>query len=162
MKEIPLTQGKVAKVSDHRYEWAMQWKWRAFFNGYKWYAVRSVKPLRKTYYMHREIMGITNPEIEVDHLDNDGLNNQDENLRICTSSENKFNRGKQSNNHSGYKGVDWRAIRRKYRARIKANGQYIFLGYFSIAEEAARAYDVAAKKYHGSFAQLNFPDELQR
>lgn len=160
MKEIPLTQGKVALVSDHRYEWAMQWKWHAFFNGWKWYAVRKEGTLfRKSFYMHRELMGITDPAVEVDHRDNDGLNNTDENLRVCTSSQNKFNRGKQSNNHSGYKGVSWIGSKKKYRARIMIQGKDHLVGYFDDAITAARAYDRAAKQYHGDYAYLNFPEE---
>lgn len=153
MKEIQLTQGKVAHISDHRFEHYNQWKWFAHKdkNG-KWYAERQKGWPQKTIKMHREIMGVTDPKIQVDHRDSDGLNNVDENLRICTNAENAHNRGKPRDNRSGYKGVSYRKDLKKYVARIGR----IHLGFFSDPIEAARAYDAAAIKHHGEFARTNF------
>jgi len=161
MKTIKLTLGKVAQVSDHRFNELNQYKWQALFNKWKWYAVRKEGwgLSLKTIYMHRQIMGVIDPKTEIDHKDNDGLNNQDNNLRTCTSSQNKHNRGKQKNNTSSYKCVDWKEERKKYRARIFVNGKSVFLGYFDSSIEAAHTYDIAAKKYFGEFAHLNFPEE---
>ena len=160
-RQIPLTQGKVARVSDHRFEWLNRWKWCARFQRGIWYAVRNEGkfPFRKTILMHRAIMGVTDRKIQVDHRDGDGLNNQDDNLRVATNAENSRNRGKQKNNTSGFKGVS--PYGKKHRAYIRVDGKTIYLGSFSTAEEAARAYDAVAKKYHGPFASLNFPLELE-
>jgi hypothetical protein len=45
----------------------------------------------------------------------------------------------------------------KWIARIRYDGKHKFIGYFDDEIEAAKAYDEAAKKYHGEFAVLNFP-----
>lgn len=154
MKEIPLTQGKVAKVSDHRFDYLNQWKW--YFNGQ--YAVRNSKTLfgkRKSIYMHCEIL--PHPiGFQTDHWDLDKLNNQDENLRVVEDVGNRRNRGPQSNNSTGYKGVYPHKKNRKYIAQITVNNQQIYLGSFETPEEAARIYDTAAKEHFGIFARTNF------
>ena len=159
MKQIPLSQGKVALVSDHRYEYLNQFNWFASFDGYNWYAER-VNGENKIK-MHREIMGVTDPMVFIDHKDDNGLNNQDENLRECTNAENQRKRGKAWNNKSGYKGVSFDKKHYRYRAQIRAGGDPIFLGHFENPKDAALAYDNAAKKYHGEFANLNFPSIIQ-
>jgi hypothetical protein len=37
----------------------------------------------------------------------------------------------------------------------KSNGKRIHLGHFDDLIEAARAYNIAAKKFHGKFSRLN-------
>ena len=107
--------------------------------------------------MHREILGITDPKINVDHLDGDGLNNQRSNLRVCTDSQNGANRGKQKNNKSGYKGVHWNKKTKKWAAQIQYHKKVLNLGYYSDIIEAAKAYDKKALELFGEFARLNFP-----
>ena len=65
-------------------------------------------------------------------------------------------------NSSGYKGVGYRQDRGKYRAYISLQNRTKHLGYFQYAEEAARAYDQAARYYFGNFACLNFPSENEQ
>lgn len=157
MKEIPLTKGKVAFVSDYQYERVNQYKWCAQEIKGKWYAKRGEGHI-KTIYLHRFITGVTDGKLQVDHIDGDGLNCTNENLRICTSSENKFNRGPTVRNTTGYKGVGFDKSRGLYRAQIKTTNANKFLGRYSTPEEAARAYDKEAKRRHGEFAKLNFPE----
>ena len=153
-KQIQLTQSKFATVSDHRFEHFNQWRWHAHFDDGNWYARRNEG--KKTITMHRQIMGVTDPKIQVDHRDGDGLNNVDENLRECTNTQNQCNRAANKNNVSGFKGVRTSVAKRRFAASITVNRKVIHLGYFNSPEEAAHTYDKAAKEYFGEFAWTNF------
>lgn len=155
MKEIKLTQGKVALVDDEDYEYLNQWFWQAHKHRNTCYAVRSEKIFngkRPGIKMHRVILN-TPSELQVDHKDHNGLNNQKYNLRNCTNSQNKMNVLPMSN--TGYLGVYYQ--NNLIRAKIRIQKKSIHLGCFKTIEDAANAYDEAALKYFGEFANLNFP-----
>ena len=164
MKEIQLTRGKIALVDDHWFEYLNQWKWGALKGKGTWYAItwnrNALGPGRDIcIYMHRVVSGAKEGEF-VDHRDRDGLNNQEHNLRKCSLAQNNRNRDRNKNGTSGYKGVTIRKQNKKvkYIAQITVDRKAMYLGIFLTAEQAASAYDDAAKKYYGSFAYLNFPD----
>jgi len=157
MKKIPLTQGKFTLVDDDDYDYLSQWKWYATLIDGTFYAERNGKLGEPTKIkMHRVILG-TEKGFLVDHRDGDGLNNRKDNIRSCTHTENARNRRLQYNSFSGYKGVSWHKKSKKWRSRITVDGKLIRLGSFFCLIKAAKAYDKAAKKYHGKFANINFP-----
>jgi len=159
MKLIPLTQGKFAMVDDSDFEWLNQWKWYALKSHNTWYAVRNIETgvdgKQERLYMHRIILSIDNPKTKGDHRDHDGLNNQRENLRLCTDAQNQANRRSSANGTSKYLGVSWYSRDKVWKAQINKYGKTNHLGYFKNEIDAAIAYNNAAKKLHGEFANLN-------
>jgi hypothetical protein len=154
MKEIPLTQGKVALVDDADFDWLNQWKWYYHYAG----AVRNTpRPKRKTVLMHREIFGLSSEDSDdVDHRNHDRLDNRRCNLRICTTTENCHNRYKPKQCSSKFKGVSWHNNNARWTAQIGIPGKLIHLGSFKLEECAALAYDMAALREFGEFAHCNF------
>lgn len=156
-KTIPLTRGVATIVDDDVYTWASRHRWMAIPDGETHYAVSRMGkwPSRKMTRLHREIMQAPDG-VQVDHINGNPLDNRRVNLRFATPSENARNRGRASNNTSGFKGVNWNKKHGKWLASIMVDGKRLFLGGFTVAEDAARAYDKAARKYHGEFARTNF------
>ena len=108
--------------------------------------------------MHREILKPPRC-LFVDHINHNGLDNRKANLRFATRTQNNWNRiHHKQNSSSRYKGVAWHKHTKMWAARIGVNGRRIALGYFDNQIDAAKAYDKAAKKHHGEFAVLNFPE----
>ena len=100
------------------------------------------KDKRKFYLIHRllAIQFIENPNEYkiVDHIDNNPLNNDLENLRWITNSGNCRNRIPTGS--SKYLGVNWEKNSKKWRANIKIEGKYKHLGYFTNEEDASLVY----------------------
>lgn len=154
MKKLFLSQNQYALVDDEDYERANKQRWS--FNK-KDNIVRGsvvVDMKSKGILLHRFIMNAPK-NMQVDHINGNRLDNRKENLRLCTHQQNQMNKSKQVNNTSGYKGVSLNKGKSKYRARITLNRKEINLGSFKTKEKAALAYNQAAKKYHGKFANLN-------
>lgn len=156
MKKIKLTQNKVALVDNSDYEKINKYKWCLFHHHNTFYAVRNSKKSegrKRRLYMHRVIAG-TPEDKETDHINGDGLNNQRKNLRICNHSENQRNKSRYKSNTSGYKGVFWHNIGKKWLASIRIKGIQKHLGLFKTKIEAYEAYCIACKKHHGEFSKI--------
>ena len=158
MKEIQLTQGKVALVDDEDYDYLMKWKWHAVKYSNNFYAARTQKICegKKTaILMHRVIINNKNTKMHTDHINGNGLDNRKINLRICTHSQNLMNRGASINNKIRYKGVSYIEKINKFRVQIMVNKKNTTIGYYINPIDAARAYNEAAIKFHQEFANLN-------
>ncbi|GAH46575.1 unnamed protein product [marine sediment metagenome] len=125
------------------------------------YAVRRAKGRERTkgqvVWMHRSIF--PPPQgMCIDHINNNALDNRKANLRLATHRQNNCNKlyAKRTASHSKYIGVSWHKYKKKWYAQISVNGKRKHIGYFDDEIEAGKAYDEAARKYHGDFAVLNF------
>ena len=154
MKRIPLTQGHYAIVDDEDYEIISQYKWCIENSNSRQYAFRKYKRTQ-TIKMHHCIVGYPICNLEIDHINGDGLDNRKENLRFCTHQENCRNRQPNKIGHSVYKGVSW--FKGKWVATIYTGKDHQYIGRFKAATDAAKAYDKKAKELFGEFAYLNFP-----
>lgn len=160
MKLIPLTQGQYALVDDSDYDWINQWKWQAQKGATTYYAVRTDYSNGKRnailIYMHCLILGIKKGSgVKGDHKDRNGLNNQRNNLRVATWSQNAANRRSFTNSSSNYLGVGWHKPTGKWAAYIRKENKQYHLGLFDSEIEAAKTYNSKAKELHGEFANLN-------
>jgi hypothetical protein len=142
MKEIKLTQGKVALVDDEDFDRVNQFKWYAVkMSDHRYYATRMFGHGmdRKRLYMQHFIIGTPSKGFVIDHINNQGLDNQRVNLRVVTQRENSVNWDRPRK--SKYFGVTWDKQHNKWKARARRNGETEkFLGYFKDEEEAHNAY----------------------
>lgn len=152
---IPLTKGKYTLIDIEDLIKVKDYTWHASFRRI-WYAEAWIN--KTTAKLHRLIMGVIDPLIEVDHVDHNGLNNRKSNLRISTHKQNLMNQNKQKGTSSIYKGVCWVKSKNKWCAYIKTNQKRQHLGYFLSEIEAAKAYDKKAQELFGEFSCLNFPE----
>ena len=152
MKEIYLTQGKIALVDNDDYDRINAKKW-FYRNGYAARNGKKVNGVRSKSYSMQSILIECPKNSVIDHINHNKLDNRKSNLRICSERENLINRRISKNNKTGYKGVS--LFRKKYKAQISSNGKFHYLGVFCSEVEAARAYNEAAIELHGEFAVLN-------
>ncbi len=166
MMSIPLhgklAAGRSAIIDDEDFALVSQYRWNAWERHrpgrsdgpYAQATIRLPNGRTTTIRMHSLIMGSPG----VDHKNGDGLDNTRGNLRLATSVQNGANQRPNLGTSSAYKGVSWHRDRRKWQANIGVAGKQRYLGLFSDEEDAARAYDDAAREAFGEFALLNFPE----
>lgn len=154
---VKLTRGLVGVCDLSDWDRLKPFRWTsAVGDGCAYWLCRNTSPgltPTKTFQAHRLVLGF--PNGVTDHINRNGLDNRRQNLRVCSVAENNRNRGRQRRGTSGLKGVSLDRVRMVWRATIRANGKDHYLGRFKTKEDAAMAYDEAAKRLHGNFAALN-------
>lgn len=96
------------------------------------------------------------PALFIDHINMNPADNRLANMRLATRRQNGCNR--KAVGRSRYLGVAWHGAGRKWMAALSVNNRTISLGLFEDEREAAQAYDAGARKHHGEYARLNFPE----
>lgn len=140
---------KTTLIDKEDYSLISKYKWCIDAWGYV------INTNRKRVKLHRIIMNAQKGQA-VDHVSMDKLDNRKCNLRFATKSQNAMNTKVKSNNKTGYKGVSLSSMRKGYYAAyITINQKHKFLGHFRTPEEAAQAYDKAAKELFGEFARIS-------
>lgn len=143
-------------------DWAIiaPYKWRIEVLGY---AVAFIDGKIKK--MHRLILGLNDPKIFTDHINHNRIDNRRENIRSCSQADNA--RNVSAHGRSKYLGVSYQVISYKclltdrirtyeyIKAKIRVDNKLLHLGTFKTEQDAALAYNEAAKKYFGEFANLN-------
>ena len=133
-------------IVDREFAWIDRYNWTKLSVGYAIMGNKSVC-------MHHFIFGKPEKGYEVDHKNNDRLDNRLNNLRVVTRQQNSMNRKKQSNNKCGYKGVY--EVSGRWYAKINIDGRHISLGGHDDKNSAALTYNRAAVRYFGEYAWLN-------
>ena len=125
-------------------------KWQLSKNGYA-----TININNRFVSMQNWIMN-TPKGMDTDHINGNKLDNRKENLQIVSKSINQQRRKLQSNNKTGFRGVQWYKQTKRWRASIQFNNKNIHLGYYENIKDAILIYDEMAKKLFGKTAILNF------
>lgn len=133
-------------------DFIIDYGWYMNSNGY---VVRQDKKEGKMYQLHRQIMGVTDKKVYIDHINLDKTDNRRSNLRLCTPKENARNRGLDKRNKSGKVGVHFVKERGLWTATIRIDGKYTHLGFYETKEEAIDVRIKAELKYYGEFSPLS-------
>jgi hypothetical protein len=153
--------GYGVRIDDEDYDKISKYKWYfnkplylrnglyVFISNKYWYELNGTLK-HYTVTLHRYIMNAKKGE-EVDHILGNGLDLRKSQLRICTRKQNAKNRRLNSNNSSGFKGVNYNIRINKWIARIQIDGKRFHLGCFDTPEEAYEVYDKKAKVEFGEF-----------
>ena len=157
---IPLSRGLFALVDPADVDLVSRFKWYASIPRHgSHYALTHLPGSNATIRMHKLLL----PDASmIDHRNGNTLDNRRDNLRPCNAMQNSRNAKKPSTGlTSRFKGVHRCHVHSKpFRATIRLDGKNRHIGLFASEEDAARAYDEAARQHYGEFARLNFHTEV--
>jgi hypothetical protein len=137
------------KVSLNKLDIVRRYKWCVYLRDRSCYAMTTVNG--NTAKMHN-VLFVPPENMICDHRDGNGLNNRDDNVRVCTPLQNSRNVGPKKNNKSGIAGVYWNKANKKWRARIKVNYVSIDLGCYENLEDARQARLDGELEHYGEFS----------
>jgi AP2 domain/HNH endonuclease len=152
MASKKLSNGMQFLFSEEDRHIASAYSW-CYSNGY---VVARVPGINTTMRFHRKILAA--PEhLHVDHIDGNPLNNCRENLRLTDRSGNMRNSSAKTTDTktSSYKGVSYCKSTGRWKSQITLDSGNMHVGRFDTEEQAAKAYDNAAKIFHRQYAKLN-------
>jgi hypothetical protein len=94
------------------------------------------------------------PREVADHIFGDKLDDRISKLRSVTTHQNCMNRKMSENNTSGFRGVYWHRLAKKWYAQIRINKRVTHLGFFPTAKSASLAYEAKAEELFGEFRRI--------
>lgn len=152
MAKIRISNGKFTVCDEEDYANLSQYVWHEHSGGYAMRNGKNEKNRKRSYYMHRDILGLSKGE-ECDHINGDKLDNRRDNLRKATRSEQVINSHPSRFNSS----CQWRGVRflkggryvNRWAARLVKNGKMFYGGYYANPRMAALAYNELALKHFG-------------
>jgi hypothetical protein len=166
MREIQLTQGKVALVDDEDFEALAAHKWCALHVGHTFYAKRAKRlpdGRKGTEYMHRVVLArkigrdLLKGE-RPDHEHGNGLDNRRGEVRLATPSQNNHNCRKHgANTSSRFLGVWWSNTRKRWYAEIQVNEKCVWLGTHHTEQDAVQSREAYVLAHPELHARSNFP-----
>jgi len=150
MKEIVIKDEYIARISDEDYEKCSKIKWKLTHDKYAQGLFNG-----KLISMHHFILGKPEDDMVVDHINRDRLDNQRDNLRFATNSQNNQNVPKRDGR--AYIGTHYNDKRKHWRVYCKG----LYFGCFNNEIDAAKQFDKAAYILFGKHAQTNNLVEFQ-
>lgn len=159
MKKIALSgkkgNGLFALVDDEDFEKLNAFSWHNHLGYARRGEIDRASGKNKMIMMHREILGITDSKVLLDHRDRNKLNNCKGNLKVCSQSDNRKNLTKPIGTTSKFIGVHWSKRDQKWIAQVHIEGKRIWLGAYEKEEDAARIRDERIRKLGNEFYVLN-------